>query len=151
MKVILVKSVSKIGSKGETIEVKAGYARNFLIPKGLAVAATKGAKHNAKLLKSKEEKTKQELVSQADTIEKKLAGKSIPVTAKAGEGGQLFGAVSSKDISEVITKEIDLDIPANYILIDEDIKSVGEHKVKLRLTPEKELDLQVEVSPANEK
>jgi len=147
MKVILEKSVPKLGNRGEAVEVSFGYARNYLIPKGLAVAATAGAQKNAQLLSSKIDKAKKEIKAQAADIKKEISGKKVEITAKAAEKGQLFAAVNPEQIATVIAKTSDYKIPSDNIVIEDEIKKIGEHEALIKITPETEFKIIVNVSP----
>ena len=99
MEVILVEDVKKLGSEGEVVDVAAGYARNYLFPKGLAVEATKGKKKQIKHRKKKRKRKEKEKISEAKEIAAKLEKEKFAFPVKAGEQGRLFGLVTSKDIA----------------------------------------------------
>lgn len=149
MKVILKKGVKKIGQKGEIVNVKNGFGRNFLIPQGLAEPATRGAIADLKLHQAKQVKSQGELAQKAEEISAKAEGKVLEIPAKAGEAGQLFGSVGQDEIAAAVSKLVETKIPANSIAIDSDIKKIGDYKVKLKFTPEKSLDLKLKVVPEN--
>lgn len=133
MKVILQQDVKSQGKKGEMIEVSDGYARNFLLPKGLAVAATAD---NINVMKTKERarlKQIEEEKAAANATAKKLETAVVRLTARAGENGKLFGSVTSKEISEAVEAQLGLSIEKNRILPSEPIKSFGSFDVKCKL------------------
>ena len=133
MKVILQQDVKAQGKKGEMIEVSDGYARNFLLPRGLAVAATAD---NINVMKIKERaRLKQIEVEKAAAAEtaKKLETAVVRITAKAGDNGKLFGSITSKEISEAVEAQLGLSIEKNRILPAEPIKSFGSYDVKCKL------------------
>lgn len=144
MKVIFQKDVKGVGKKGELKEVAEGYARNFLLPRKLAIPATPGNlnTHDA-IEKSKENKKQQELEA-AQAIAQKLEKETIQVKAKAGEGGRLFGAVTNKQIAEVLAKK-KYNVDKRKIVMDEPIRTIGFTNVPLKLHPEVIATLKVQV------
>ncbi len=147
MKVLLRKSQPNLGKKGDVVEVKDGYARNYLIPENLAVLATKGAIADVNLSKAKEVKGKKELAEKSDEIKKLLADKTIEIKEKAAENGKLFGSVGTADIAKAISKEIDLKIPEDIVNLDKDIKKAGEHKVEIELDKDTKFSVNIKISP----
>lgn len=133
MKVILLADVKGQGKKGEMKEVSDGYARNFLIPKNLAVQATTD---NLNALKLKEKAKAAQLAKDkalAEEVAKKLEGIIVKISAKAGAGGRLFGAITSKEISDELAKQHDITIDKNKIVQAEPIKGFGSFEVKCKL------------------
>lgn len=145
MQVILKDDVKTLGHMGEVVNVKDGYARNFLFPKGLALEA------NPKNMKALEHEKKRilELVKKAKAGAEGLAGqiasKSIVITAKAGEDDKLFGAVTAKDIAEALRKE-GVEIDKKRILLDEPIKRLGDYTVAVKLHAEVAANVSVKVA-----
>lgn len=133
MKVILTADVKGQGKKGELKEVSEGYARNYLIPRGLAMKAT-ADNLNALVLKEKA-KAAQAAKEKAEAEEyaKKLEGVQVTIRAKAGSNGKLFGAVTSEAISKALKEQFDMDIEKNKIVQAEPIKSYGSYTVKAKL------------------
>ena len=133
MQVILKKDVNKIGKAGELLEVSDGYARNFLIPRGLADEATEGriADLNARQQsrKAKEDKEKQA----AEESKKLLQGKVIRVAASAGESGKLFGSVTTAQIAEALSAQYAIKADKRDIKLAEPVKQPGSHPVSIRL------------------
>lgn len=133
MKVILSKDVKGLGKKGETANASDGYARNFLFPKGLAVEATEG---NMKTLNEKKTsqklKEKQEL-EEAKALAKKLENSPIEITAKAGDGGRLFGSVTSKDLAEQLKKQYKIKVDKRKIVLQEPIRELGSRYVEIKI------------------
>ena len=133
MKVILQQDVKGQGKKGQLVEVSDGYARNFLLPKKLAVPAT------AETVNSMKQQEKARLAQQAaekaeaQALAKKLEGLSVTISAKAGEGGRLFGAVTAKEISEALSAQHGLNIAKTKIVMDEPIKACGGYQYKAKL------------------
>ena len=133
MKVILKQDVKGSGKKGQLIEVSDGYARNFLLAKGLAIEATA---QNLNVLKAKEAsvqyRTQMER-EQAETAAKMLEGKTVKMTAKAGTGGRLFGSVTAKEIAEELKKQLKVEVDKKKIVLGMDIKSFGTYTAEIKL------------------
>lgn len=133
MKVILLNEVKALGKKGEVKEVSAGYARNYLFPKQLALEATPG---NLKKLKEEQARRRQKAAQDEETARKlatKLDGLSLTFQTKAGEGGKLFGSITGKDIVEQIKQKTKLEIDKKQLNLPEPIKAMGEHEVTIHL------------------
>ena len=133
MKVIVTTDVKGQGKKGEMKEVSSGYARNYLIPRGLAAEATAD---NLNALKLKEKARAAQIAkekAQAEEYAKQLSGVQVIVRAKAGSGGKLFGAVTSEAISRALKEQFDMDIEKNKIVQAEPIKTFGSFTVKAKL------------------
>jgi len=135
MKVILTQDVKKVGKKGELIEVKDGYARNALFPKGLAVEANAVNLNQRKLEQKSEDKRKQQELDNAQAIANTINDKEIKLSVKTGEGGKIFGSVTSKEIAEAIQKEFGVKIDKKKIQLKEAIKGLGGQKVTIKLHP----------------
>ena len=147
MEVILKKDVQNIGEAGDIVTVKDGYARNFLFPQNLAEIATKGAKENREKnlarIKAKQEKLHAEALEMAKKLEE-LA--NIELAAKAGESGKLFGAVTTKRLSEEIKAKTGLEIDRKTISLDSPINKVGSFNMTIKLTSKVKVTLGVVVS-----
>ena len=133
MKVILLKDVAKMGRRYETKEAADGYALNFLIPKGLAVAATPDVVKKIEIEKAREEgerKVQEELL--LENI-KQLDGITVTMTEKANKKGNLFAGVHKAEIIPAIKAQTRLDIPADFIILDKPIKEVGEHTIEVKI------------------
>lgn len=133
MKVILQQDVRGQGKKGQLVDVSDGYARNFLLPKKLAVIATA---ENLNTMKQQEKARKAQQAAEkaeAEALAKKLESLTVKVTAKAGEGGRLFGAVTAKEISECLAQQHGLNIAKAKLVLDEPIKACGGYKIKAKL------------------
>ena len=133
MKVILQQDVKGQGKKGQLVDVSDGYARNFLLPKKLAVPATA---ENVNTMKQQEKARKaQEAAEKAEAqaTAKKLEGLTTKIAAKAGEGGRLFGAVTTKEISDALKQQHNVDIPKQKLVLDDPIKAFGTYQVKAKL------------------
>ncbi len=133
MKVILQQDVKGQGKKGQLVDVSDGYARNFLLPKKLAVIATA---ENLNTMKQQEKARKAQQAAEkaeAEALSKKLESLTVKVAAKAGEGGRLFGAVTAKEISESLAQQHGLNIAKTKLVLDEPIKACGGYKIKAKL------------------
>lgn len=135
MKVILTQDVKKVGKKGDLLEVKDGYARNALLPKGLAVEANAVNLNNRKLEQKAEDKRKQNELDEATKIAESINEKEITLKVKTGEGGKVFGSVTSKEIAEEIQKQFGVKIDKKKIQLKEAIKGLGGQKVAIKLHP----------------
>ena len=133
MKVILQQDVKGQGKKGQMIEVSEGYARNFLLPKKLAIAATTDAINTMNLKEKARKAEEARLKAEAEETAKKLKDITVKLTAKAGNGGRLFGAVTTKEISEGLKKQFSIDIPKQKLVLDDPIKAFGTYHVKAKL------------------
>lgn len=133
MKVILKADVKGKGKKGQMIEVAEGYARNFLLPKGLAALATADAINTMRLQEKAKVKADAEAKAAATEIAEKLKGLQVKVPSKGGEGGKLFGAVTGREISAALKEQHGLDIDSKKLVLDEPIKSFGSYQVKAKL------------------
>ena len=133
MKVILKADVRGKGKKGQMIEVAEGYARNFLMPKGLAVLATADAVNTMRLQEKAKAKADAEAKAAAAEIAEKLKGLQVKVVSKGGEGGKLFGAVTGREISAALKEQHGVDIDSKKLVLDEPIKSFGSYQVKAKL------------------
>ena len=144
MEVILREDVKSLGKAGELVKVKSGYARNFLLPKGLAYEATAGnrkrilAESRARVARASEEK------SAAEAIAATLGGVSVTLTRKAGEGDRLFGSITAQDIADALAKQGHA-VDKRKIELEHPIKTVGAHTVPVRLHHEVQAELRVTV------
>lgn len=132
MKVILKQDVKSLGKKGELVNASDGYARNFLIPKGLAMEANASAMNDFNNKESAKKYHKAEEIKAAKADAEKLEGKTFRLTAKAGANGKLFGSVTSKDISAKIKQDLSLDIDKRKIAVD-DIKQFGTYEAEIKV------------------
>ena len=148
MQVILLEDVKSLGKKGQTVNVNDGYARNFILPKKLGVEANAKNLNDLKLQKKNEEKIAQELLDQAKELGAKIAASSVKVSIKTGEGGKIFGSVSSKEIAQAAAAQLNLDIDKKKLQLKEPIKSLGTHMVPVRLHPKVTTELKVVVTEA---
>lgn len=148
MKVILLEDVKSLGKKGEMVEVSAGYARNFIIPKNKGVEATAENMNTLKLQKANEEKVARELKEEAEKLADSLKEVSVVIKAKLGTSGKLFGAISSKEIALELAKQTGLELDKKKLLLDEPIKELGTHVVKARLHKDVTAEIKVNIVEA---
>lgn len=147
MKVILQQEVKKVGKKGDILEVSEGYARNFLLPKGLALEATSANINLLKQQKASEAHKQQKLLEEAKALGEKVKGAAVTIKAKIGEGGRMFGSVTGKDVADALEKQHQLSLDKRKIELKDAIKSLGEYTVPVKIHAEVTVDLQVKVVP----
>lgn len=144
MKVILKEDIRHLGKIGQVVDVADGYARNYLLPKGLAIEANikniKSIEHERKLLQEKAKKLKDTAID----IASKISGTTLSIKAKAGEDGKLFGSVTTMDIAEALRSE-GIDIDKKKIILEEPIKRLGSYAVTVKLHAEAAAQLSLEV------
>ena len=133
MKVILQQDVRGQGKKGQMIEVAEGYARNFLRPRKLAVPATADAVNTMKLKEKAKKAEDARLKAEAEAIVEKLKNSPVKVTARAGANGKLFGAVTSKEVSDALQAQYGIELAKQKIVMDEPIKAYGSYELKAKL------------------
>jgi large subunit ribosomal protein L9 len=144
IEVILREDIRTLGRAGEMVRVKPGYARNYLLPQGLAYEATEGnkkriaAETRVRVVKNQAEKT------EAERLAATLGGVSLTLTGKAGEEGKLFGSITSQDIADALARQ-GQSIDRRRIELEHPIKTIGEHTVSIRLHPEVQAELRVSV------
>ncbi len=144
MEVILREDVEKLGNRGEVVKVAAGYARNFLLPRRLAVAATDA---NRKIIEQERQahlRKEAKLKGEAEDLGQLLGGVSVTITQKAGENDQLFGSVTAKDVADALAAK-NFTIDRRKVQLDEPIKQLGEYKVPLRLHRDVVIEITVTV------
>ena len=146
MKVILLQDVKKMGKKGDVIEASDGYARNYLFPRKLAEEATANALHVVNAKKENERKKKLAELEAAQKLAAELKGKEVTINAKAGDNGRLFGAITNKDVAEVINSQFNLSIDKKKIVVNT-IKVAGTYEVEVKLYPEVSTKMKVIIVP----
>jgi large subunit ribosomal protein L9 len=144
MEIILREDVEKLGTRGQVVKVASGYARNFLLPKRLAVAATEANKKIVEQERQAHLRKEAKLKNEAEDLGKILAGVSVSIAQKAGENDQLFGSVTAKDIAEALEKQ-NFTVDRRKIQLDEPIRQLGEHRVTVRLHREVPIEITVNV------
>ena len=148
MKVILIEDVKSLGKKGDMVNVSDGYARNMLFPKNLGVEATPKNINDLKLQKAHEDKMAKEQLEAAQAFAKEIESKEVIVSVKVGEGGRVFGSVSSKEIAEAVKEQLGYDIDKKKMQLSSPVKAVGTTLVPIKLHPEVTAQLKVIVREA---
>lgn len=142
MKVILLKTVDKLGKSGDVVNVKEGYARNYLIPKNSAKEATAGNMKILDSLKKKQAVEDARITAEANKLSERLSSLSLSITAEAGEEDKLFGSVSNDTIADALSQE-GIKIDKREIVLDEPIKKLGAYEVIVKLHPEVKAKLRI--------
>ena len=150
MEVILLERVGRLGHIGDTVKVKDGYARNFLLPRGKALRATESNKKKFESQRTEIEARNLAQKGDAETRSTKLDGQSYVIIRQAGETGLLYGSVSARDISDEITSKVGFPVHRNHIMLLHPIKNLGLHKVAVHLHPELEAHVTVNVARSPE-
>ena len=145
MKVILLEDVKGVGKKGTAAKVSDGYARNFILPKKLGIEATNQNLNNLKLQKANEEKIAKENLEKAKKFAEEISKLTVVVKMKGGEGGRVFGSVSSKEIAEEAKKQFGIELDKKKIVIDDAIKAFGMYELTVKLHAEVTAKLRVKV------
>lgn len=148
MKLLLRSDVNGVGKKGDVVEVADGFGRNYLLPKGFAVLATRGGEAQAVAMRRSRDQRDAADRSAASDIAAKLVPAVITVSARAKAEGDLFGSVSVNEVVAAVAAQTGIELDRHSIHIDEAIKTVGTHSVSARLHPEVQFQITVEVSPA---
>ena len=146
MKVILLEDVKSVGKKGDLVELKEGYAKNFIIPKKLGVEATDANRNTLKLQKQNEERLAKEQLEAAKALAAELEQMTVNVEIKGGEGGRTFGSVSSKEIAKAVADQYGKEIDKKKIQLNEAIKTAGTHEVSVKRHPKVSACLKVHVA-----
>ena len=145
MKVILREDIDGVGKRGDICDVADGYARNFLVPRGLAMRATPGATAQAASMRRSRDVRDAQDRSAAQAIASKLVPTRITIPVRAGTEGRLFGSVTTADIAEAVATQTGIEIDRKDLRLDEAIKSVGEHLVPARLHTDVEFPITIDV------
>ena len=145
MKVILASDVDKLGHKGDIVTVADGYARNYLVPKGLAMFASKGALKQAEdMQRARAERVRKEKEAAAARVAS-LGASPVYISARAGEGGRLFGSVTKSDVARAIEEQLNEQIDRHLIRLDDPIRRLGKHEIEVHLHDEVNALVTVEV------
>ena len=145
MKVILLEDVKKVGKKGELVEVSDGFARNVLFKKNQGIEATKQAINDLSLKSKAEEKRKQEEYEEAKALAEAIKEKEVVLGLKTGEGGRVFGAISTKEIGKAIKDQWDMEIDKKKIVLEDSIKALGSYETTIKLHPKVSATIKVKV------
>ena len=145
MKVVLLADVKGHGKKGEVVEASDGYARNFLLPKGLAKEATKGALNEVKgKSEAKAYHKEQEILAAKETAAKVEGGK-VTIASKAGDNGKLFGKITNQNVADAIKYQLHVVVDKRKVVLPDGIKTTGSHEVEIKVYPEISAKITVEV------
>jgi len=145
MKLILLEDVTALGKQGSVVDVNDGYARNYLIPRGMAEEAKASALRKLELKKSQWQKIEAKDLAEAKKIADQLSGKVLQMTADAGESGKLYGSITAHHIAEKLATEWNVALDKRKVQIEEPIRSLGFHRVPLKLHRDLVIELELEV------
>jgi large subunit ribosomal protein L9 len=145
MRIILQKQVENLGAAGDLVQVADGYARNYLIPRGLAAPATKGAQRHAERVKAGAEERQKRDRAEAEALATRLAKTPVRIAAQAGEDGRLFGSITGHQIAEAMTEQLAEKVDHRRVHLDEPIRSLGAHSAKVHLHPDVDATVTVDV------
>jgi large subunit ribosomal protein L9 len=148
MRVILQKPVENLGAPGDVVEVADGYARNYLVPRGLAVKATKGAMRHAESLRRAHEARVAKARAEAEAAAQRITAAALRIPARVGEEGKLFGSITAEQIAEEIERQTGVAVDRHDVRLEQPIRSVGVHEVRVHLFAGVDPVVQVEVVPA---
>jgi large subunit ribosomal protein L9 len=149
MEVILLERVATLGQMGETVKVRSGYARNFLLPRGKALRASEGNKKHFEAQRAQLEARNLERRKEAEVVGEKLNGQSFIILRQSGETGVLYGSVSTRDLAEIMTQNC-FTVDRNQIALNQPIKTIGLHNVPVALHPEVEVRVTINVARSPE-
>lgn len=145
MKIILRADIDGVGKRGDICEVADGYARNFLVPRGLAMKASSGATTQAASMRRARDQKDAKARAAAEEVATKLVPTRITITARAGSEGRLFGSITTSDIAEAVQAQTGIELDRRDLRLDEPIKALGEYTVPARLHPEVEFPVSIDV------
>jgi large subunit ribosomal protein L9 len=148
MKLILMEDVAGLGGKGEVVEVADGYGRNYLLPKKMAMKATAGALRDAEAIRHAHEESLRKVFEEAEATAKTLVGTRVVVAAQAGDEGKLFGSISAADVVDGVMKFTGVQLDRSAVQMPAPIKTIGLHEVNVKLHPEVQFALTLDVIPA---
>ena len=148
MKVVLRADVDNLGKKGDLVDVADGYARNYLVPRGLALQASAGSQKQADAMRRNREARERREREAAEALAAQFAGRTITIKARAGGEGRLFGSVTAIDVAEAVQKQTGAAIDRRRIALDEPLKELGGVDLEVRLHPEVVATVHVEVEAA---
>lgn len=147
MKVVLTQDIKGTGKKGETVEVSDGHARNYLLPRKMAIEATK-QNMNSAIAQARAEAHKQAArAKDAEELAQRMDGAKVSIAVRVGEGGKLFGSVTNKEVASLIKQEYQVDVDKKRVVLSEPIKSVGEYEAELKLHANVSCKIVVDVVP----
>jgi large subunit ribosomal protein L9 len=145
VRIILAGDIETLGRKGDVVTVADGYARNFLVPKGLAMVATKGTLRQAEQMRRAREERERKRKEEAAAKVAVLASEPVYISARAGEGGRLYGSVTTSDIARAVAEQLEETIDRHDVRLDDPIRRLGTHQVEVHLHEEVNALVTVEV------
>jgi large subunit ribosomal protein L9 len=148
MKIILTNEVSGLGTAGEVVEVRDGYARNYLVPRGFAIRWTKGGEQDVEQIRRGRKIREIATIEQANDVKGQIEGVKVRLEVRAGDGGRLFGSVTPADIATALKAAGGPDVDKRRVELGAPVKTLGTHKVSVRLHPEVSASFDIEVQPA---
>lgn len=147
MKLILTSDVDALGHRGDVVEVSKGYARNYLLPRNLAIEANTGAIAQAERIREARIEAERKARDEAEAIATQLVGSRVVIAARAGDEGQLYGSVGLVDVVEGIKRFTGVELNRDQVHIPDPVRSIGLHEIQIRLHPEVEFPLTLDVIP----
>ena len=149
MEVILLEDVKTLGKKGDRVNINDGYARNFVLPKKLGIEATGKNINDLKLQKANEERIAKQILEEAKALKGEIEKKEVTLTIKVGDGGKIFGSISSKEIAEAVKKQLELEVDKKKMQVANGaIKTLGVHNVTVKIHPKVAAELKIKVVEA---
>jgi large subunit ribosomal protein L9 len=148
MRIVLRTDIDKLGKRGDIIDVADGYARNYLLPKGHAIAATNGVTSQAGAMRRARDLKDAKDRESAEVVARKLVPMVIRIPARSGPGGKLFGSVTSADVVDAVAEQAKVTLDRRRLHLDEPIKALGTHEVPVKLHSDVEFRVTVEVVPS---
>ncbi len=149
MKLILIADVNELGKRGDVVDVTDGYARNFLLPKKKAVKANEGALAQAETVREARVESERRARDQAEAVATQLVGTRVVLAAQAGDEGKLYGSISVQDVVEGIRRFTGLELDKSSVVLEGPIRAIGLHEIQIKLHPEIEFPLTLDVIPAS--
>ena len=149
MEVILREHVEHLGRRGDLVKVADGYARNYLVPRGLALPASRGIQKQADAMRRNRSAKDKRDREQAEAVAARFSGRTVTVEARAGEGGKLFGSITASDIADAVLAQVGVEIDRRRIALDEPLKEIGSVELPVRLHPDVTAPITVEVVAAS--
>jgi large subunit ribosomal protein L9 len=147
VKVVLRADVSRLGNKGDVLDVSDGYARNYLVPRGLALEASAGVVAQAAAMRRSRDVRDAKERASAEEVARALVPQVVHLAARAGGGGRLFGSVTTSDVADAVREQTGIELDRRRLHLDEPIRAVGTHRVTARLHADVEFPVTVEVGP----
>lgn len=148
MKIVLVTDVEGLGMEGDVVDVADGYARNYLVPKEMAIKATRGAIQDAERVRQQREEADRQAKGEAEALAESLHEARVVIAARAADEGKLFGSIGVRDIAEAVKKYTGIDVDHRHITLPSPIKDIGLHEVAVKPHKEVEFQLSLDVIPA---